>query len=314
MSTRAHGPTAGFHWLRRAINVGRHNSRALFAGAAVLMAVWLMPTVLQLVLMAAFKPGEDVTIAIGALMTLLWLATLVPLMGGYLRMIDAGEHGQPAHARDIFQLFRSGAAWGACVRFALLMLLVHLLVGYVLVTLFGQGVMEWYLDAAEKIQQAQQAGVAAGGTPPQLPDAPSGTAGLVGLGSLWLLLFGCAFAIGLGQVAIGGRGVREATVDGFAGTARNLAPLLVMAVLGVGAMAVVAVGMFLVLLVVGGVAGLLHPTLGLAAILPLYVAFLTVLYAVVLSVMYQIWRDVAGPAPVAGPSPPDQLEPHHLEA
>ena len=65
---------------------------------------------------------------------------------------------------------------------------------------------------------------------------------------------------------------------------------------------------------VGGLVGLLHPTLGLAAMLPLYVAFVSALYAVMLSVMYQIWRDVAGPAQDAGSLPPDPLEPHHLEA
>ena len=306
MSTRAHGPMAGFHWLRRAINVGRHNPRALFGAASVLMAVWIMPTVVQLGLHAMFEPGEGVEIVIAALLTLLSAATLVPLMGGYLRLLDASERGRPAHANEIFHIFRAGHVWRTCMVFALLMLMVHLVVASALVSQLGNGVLEWYADVADRVQQAQQAGA----KPPVIPELPEGAIGLLGLGSVWMLLFGCAFAIGLGQIALLGRGARAALVDGFAGTFKNLLPLLVMAVLGFCAMAVVTIALMMVLVVVAGIAGLVHPMLGFAVFLPLYVAFLTVLYAVLLSVMYQVWRDIAG----EGAAPVDPAGPGHLAA
>lgn len=306
MTTRAHGPMAGFHWLRRAIHVGRHNPRALFGAASMLMAVWILPTVLQLALHTAFKPGEGAAIVIAALMTLLSMATLVPLMGGYLRLLDASERGRPAHASEIFQIFRAGHVWRTCIVFSLLMLMVHLAVASALVSQLGNGVVDWYLDVMQRLQQAQETGA----KPPVLPDLPDGAVGLLGLGSLWMLLFGCAFAIGLGQVALMGRGARSALVDGFAGTVKNLLPLLVMAVLGFGAMMVVTVALVMVMVVVGGIAGLVHPLLAMAVFLPLYVAFLTVLYAVLLSVMYQVWRDIAG----EGDAPVDPAGPGQLAA
>ena len=308
MSTRAHGPMAGFHWLRRAINVGRHNPRALFGAASMLMAVWIMPTVLQLALHATFQPGEGAAIVIAALMTLLSMATLVPLMGGYLRLLDASERGRPAHAGEIFQIFRAGHVWRTCIVFSLLMLLVHLAVASALVSQLGNGVVDWYVDVMQRLQQAQQAG--AGAKPPAMPELPEGAVGLLGLGSLWMLLFGCAFAIGLGQVALMGRGARSALVDGFAGTVKNLLPLLVMAVLGFGAMMVVTVALVMVMVVVGGIAGLVHPLLAMAVFLPLYVAFLTVVYAVLLSVMYQLWRDIAGD----DTTPAEHVDPGQLAA
>lgn len=305
MSTRAHGPMAGFHWLRRAINVGRSNPRALFGAASILMAVWMLPTIVQLGLHAAFKPDEGVAIVIAALMTLLSLATLVPLMAGYLRLLDASERGRPAHASEIFQIFRSGPVWRRCVAFALLIFVLNAVVTSLLVSQFGTGVLEWYQEVVRIAQQAEQAGTKS----PPLPPPPDGTASLIGLSSLSMLLFGCAFAVGLGQIALTGRGARAAIVDGFAGTAKNLLPLLVMALFGFGAMVVVTSGAFFVVLIIGVIGKLLHPLLAFAVFLPLYVAFLTVLYAVLLSVMYQLWRDIAGEdaAPADHVDPPGHL-------
>jgi hypothetical protein len=298
---------AGFHWLRRAINVGRHNPRALFGAASILMLAWMLPTMLQLVLHAAFKPGQGAALVIAALMTLLWLATLVPLMGGYLRMLDASERGRPAHAGEIFQIFRSGPVWRRCVAFSLLMFVLNLAVTSALVSQLGNGLMEWYLDVMRIAEQAQQA--PPGAKPPVLPAPPDGTAGLLGLGSLSMLLMGCMFAVGLGQIALTGRGARAALVDGLAGTAKNVLPLLVMAALGLAAMLVLSVGVFIVLLVIAVLAKL-SALLAFAVFLPLYVAFLTALYAVLLSVMYQLWRDIAGD----DAAPVDRVDPGRLAA
>ena len=61
-----------------------------------------------------------------------------------------------------------------------------------------------------------------------------------------------------------------------------------------------AAGLMLVL--VAGILGLLHPVLAVAVFLPLYMVFVLVLYVVMFGVMYHLWRDVAGdpPAPATG--------------
>jgi hypothetical protein len=299
MSTRAHGPTAGFHWLRRALQVGRHNPRALFAGAALLMAAWLLPNLVQALLHTVLQPGNEGAIVIAAVMTLLSVAILAPLMGGYLRLIHASEQGRVAHAREIFDVFRSGRAWRSCAGFGLLVLMVHVLVGYVLVSQFADGLMAWYVQVMTLLQQARESGAQA---MPAWPPLPEGIGVFFALASLWALFIGGVFAVGLGQVALRGRGVRAAFADGLAGTAKNLLPLLVMAVFAFGAMVVAAVALAMVLTVVALVAGLVHPTLAAAVVLPLYLGFLAVVYALVFSVMYQVWRDVADPAAPGAPT------------
>ena len=47
MTTRANGPLSGLDWLKRGLNSGRHNPRAIFGGAAVLMVAALLPSIVQ---------------------------------------------------------------------------------------------------------------------------------------------------------------------------------------------------------------------------------------------------------------------------
>jgi hypothetical protein len=106
------------------------------------------------------------------------------------------------------------------------------------------------------------------------------------------------FAVGFGQVAQRDSGLGGALTDGFAGAASNLLPLLVKAAVAFAVM--MAAGLVLVL--VAGILGLLHPVLAVVVFLPLYMVFVLVLYVVMFGVMYHLWRDIAGdpPATAAG--------------
>ena len=46
------------------------------------------------------------------------------------------------------------------------------------------------------------------------------------------------------------------------------------------------------------VGGLVHKALGLLLLVPLYIAFLLLIYVVMFGVMYYMWRDICGDAPV----------------
>lgn len=296
MTTRAKGPLSGLDWLKRGLTCGRPNPRAVFGGAAVLMTAALLPSVLQAVLQLALRPGEQGAIAIAALTTLLSVALLAPLMGGYLRLIHASVQGRPVHARDVFVPFQSRQDMRRLIGFAFVLLLVQLLAVSVLGGLFRDslaGLQDWLARVMELSQQAQQSRP---GTPVPLPPPPEGMGGFLGLGSLLALFVGGVFAVGLGQVALGGRSVGGALADGFAGAARNLLPLLVLAVLAFALMMAVSLGLALVV----GIGALLHPALAAAVLLPLYVLFLIALYAVLFGIAYQLWRDVAGDVPAAG--------------
>lgn len=295
MTTRANGPLAGLAWLKRGLNSGRHNPRAIFGGAALLMVAALIPGFLQAFVHMVLKPGPGGATIIAAVTTVLAVLLLGPLMGGYLRVIDASERGQPAHAADILAPFRNAHDAQRLIGFSFVMLLVQLGALSLLFAVFGQGLQnlqDWYLRVAELMQQTTP------GKPAQLPPAPDGLGGLFSLGGLFAVFVAAVFAVGLGQVALRDRGIGTALLEGLAGATRNLLPLLVMAAVGFALMMAAAVA----LLLVAGVLGLLHPMLAVAVFLPLYMVFVLVLYVVLFGVMYHLWRDVAGdaPAPAAG--------------
>lgn len=293
MTIRAKGPLSGLDWLRRGLTCGRCNPRAVFGGAAVLMTAALVPSVVQALLQLTLQPGELGTLAIAAVTTLLSAALLAPLMGGYLRLIHACAQGRPVHAREVFATFRSRHDARRLIAFAVALLLVQLLAAGVLAGLFRESLAElqqWMAQVTALSQQARP------GQPVALPPPPQGMGGFLGLGSLLALFVGGMFAVGLGQVALGGRGVGGALADGFAGAVRNLLPLLVLAVLAFGLMLAVSLGAVLVVAIVA----LLHPALAAAVLLPLYVLFLIALYAVLFGVAYHLWRDVAGEGAAGG--------------
>jgi len=299
MTTHAKRPLSGFDWLKRGLGSGRRNPRAIFGGAAVLMTAALLPSIVQAVLQLTLQPGEQGTVVIAALTTLLSVALLAPLMGGYLRLIHASEQGRPTHTRDIFAPFKSAHDTRQFVAFAFVLLVIQLLAISVLAGLFHealQGLQEWMTRVVELSQQAKSA------QPMQLPPPPVGLGGFLGLGSLFALFIGGVFAVGLGQLALGGRSVGGALADGLAGAAKNLLPLLVLAILSFGLMMVVSMVVGVVLVVLSVLAALLHPALAAIVLLPLYMLFLLALYVVLFGVIYHLWRDVTGepPAPVDG--------------
>lgn len=294
MTTRANRPLAGLAWLRRGFNSGRHNPRAIFGGAALLMVAALIPGFLQAFLHAAMKPGAGGATIISALTTVLAVILLGPLMGGYLRVIDASERGQPARASDVLAPFRNAQDAQRMIAFSFIMLLVQLGALSLLFAVSGhawQNLQEWYQRVTELLQSAKP------GQPAELPPPPTGLGGLFSLGGIFGLFVAAVFSIGLGQLALRGRGLGTALLEGLAGALRNLLPLLVMAV--VAFTVLMAAGVALVL--VAGLLGLLHPLLAVVVFLPLYMLFLLALYVVMFGVMYHLWRDVAGePAGIGG--------------
>lgn len=292
MTTRANGPLAGLAWLRRGFNAARSNPRAIFGGASLLMVAALVPGFLQAFAHSLLQPGPGAAAVIAALTTLLAVVLLGPLMGGYLRVIDASESGRPAHASDVLAPFRHPGDAKRMIVFSFVMLLVQLGAFSLLWAVFGgalESLQGWYLRVAELLQTAQP------GQQPKLPEPPQGLGGLFSLAGLFALFVGGVFSVGLGQLVLGGQGVAASLFAGLSGAARNLLPLLVMGAAAFALMMAAGVAMLLV----AGILGLLHPVLALAAFLPLYMLFVLTLYVVMFGVMYHLWRDVAGDAPTA---------------
>lgn len=296
MQTRAKGPAAGWHWLANAINLGRHNPRALFGAAALLMLVALVPSVIQVVAAQLLGPERiEANLWIIGATTLAMMVVFPLLIGGFLRVIDAAENGRPTRATALFDPFRAGQGGGRLIGIGLLLLLVYLALLGLVLGVFGREVVAWYIDVFADMQAAPA------GTPPDMPPLPEGVGTVAGLSLLVMMLASGLYAIGFGQVALGGRSVGGAIADAFAGTFKNVLPLLVLTVCALVAMLVAALAIMLVVALLVLVGGLVHPMVGAALAVPVYVAFLVMMYVVMFGVLYFIWRDVCGPTAAAAP-------------
>ena len=285
MSIRAMGPMAGFRWLMNAINLGRHNPKAIFGAAGLSLLLMLVPSVLTMPLQMGGTPGGGRMVAVLVVSMLLGLL-LTPLYGGLMSVIDAAERGRPAKATDVFVPYRTGGGALRMIGFAVGMLVVYAILGVVVVAIAGTGIVHWYMD----ILAAQAAKTA----PTALQQLPAGFGTAMALFTVfWLLLMG-VYAVGFGQVALAGRTPLAALKDGFIGSLKNLLPLLMMAI----GMCVGVVAVLLALVVLVGIAALLAKLVGMWLLfvlaVPVYIAFVLVLYVVMFGTMYFMWRDICG--------------------
>lgn len=289
MSTRTNGPAAGWHWLWRAVNLGSGNPRAVLGGAALFLAVALVPSVVQLAVQGVAGAGSEGPM-LGALAFSLLYSLLVmgPLMAGYLRLLHASETGAPTRPAAIFDIFRAGQGAGRVIGVLLLLVLVGLLLFAAIGALLGGDLFSGLLPVLQALEQAEP------GTNPELPPLPDGLGKLFGLLFIVGLFFHGAYAIALGQVALGGRGPGGALADGLMGALRNLLPLLVLGVVMMALGMIAVIVMALVVALLFAVGSLVHPALGMALAVPVYLAAMVAAYVVMFGIAYSMWRDVCG--------------------
>jgi hypothetical protein len=289
MQMRAMGPGAGWRWLMQGINLGRNNPKAIFGAAALLLLIALVPTAIQLMAQFGLKmTSASALYGLVGLSMAYSLLVMPPMLGGYLRVIDASENGRATRATAIFDVFRSGQGASRMILLALLLTLIAVAVIGLILVIFGPGVAGWYLQL---ITASQGAGA---GTPPTLPPLPDGFGTVVILVTLFGLFVQGVYAIAFGQVSLTGRSVVGALSDGLAGALKNLLPLLVLLVVWIVFAVALLLVVILLVMLLGVIGGLVHPALGIALAAPVYLAFLVVLYVVIFGVMYHLWRDVAG--------------------
>jgi hypothetical protein len=301
MTTKAMGPARGWDWLMRAVNLGRNNPKAIFGAVAWVALVALIPSVIQLCLQYGLKLGPTAVLPVIGATTLLSILIYPLLIGGLLRVIDAAENGRPTRAGAVFDAFRSGHGGGRLIGFGLLITAIYIGLFLVVIYLFGRDFLHWYWDLITAAQ-------ANPGKPPQIGSLPEGFGRLLGLGMLVAMFFSGVYAIGFGQVALAGRRVGEALSDGFAGTLKNVLPIVVLAVIVVVGFVVLAVAFGLVAAILGAIGALVHPALGMVLLLPVYFAMILAMYVVMFGVMYFMWRDICGDASPAPASPADQFQ------
>ncbi len=287
MTTRSNGPLAGFGWLKRGINVGYGNPKALLGGAALLLLGCLLPSVItlpmQMSAMRAGSPPDITTVGLGIAISMIVGLLLVPLYAGYLRVIDATERGLPARARDIFKPYRQGEVL-RLAGYGLAMAALYVAMFAIVIAATGGGIARWYMQVITAQVNHQPPPVA-------LPDGLGIAVALFMV--LGLFMMG-VYAISLGQVALGRRSVFGAIADGVAGTLKNLLPLLVFALSLVVAWIVVVIVIGLLAALLALLGKLVGVWLVFVRVIPLYIALVLMLFAVMFGVMYYLWRDVCG--------------------
>lgn len=303
MTTRAVGPGHGWNWLAQAINLGRNNPQAIFGGAALLLAV-AMALAVGLALVAgaaqlAVRPGPAAGAAMSTLLFLPLLAIVCALMVGYLRLLDAAESGRPARALDVFAGFRDLATSARVFGLVVLLTLAQYLLMIGLIAALAPDFGAWYL-------QALQAS-AAGAPPPDATSLPPGFGRAFAVTLLVTLVAYAVQAIGVGQIALRERSLPGALGDGVSGTFKNLLPLVVLVLIGLGVAIVAVLAVFLVAMLLGVLGKLVGLWLAVLLAIPLYLAALVAMYVIAFGVMYFMWRDIC-----SGATPPalrsDQVE------
>ena len=291
MTTRVVGATAGIGWLKNGINLGRNNPGAVFGGAALLMVavigVALAGSVLVGLVTAAVGNGATGVVVGTLVVMVLVLVLLGMLMVGYLRLVDAVENGRPASATDVFSGFGDTATSFRTIGLLVLLAIIQNVLMVGLLAVVAGDFLAWYMQMLQ---------VSAGGVDPSA--AMAGMPAGMGLAYVVMILVGTLFfgvqAIGLGQIALRGRGVLAALGDGFAGAIRNLLPLLMLMLAYIALMIVVAIVVVVLVMLVGLLAKLVGAWLAVVIGVPLYLAFLLALVVVSFGVMYHLWRDVCG--------------------
>jgi hypothetical protein len=286
MTTRSRGPSAGIDWLKHGITVGFRHPKPIFGGAALLLLVVLLPSLITLpvqFLSASAAAPQRAAILLGIMAISMLIGLLiVPLYAGYLQVIDAAERGLPARARDIFGPYRQGEAL-PLIGYGLALILVYILMIGIVIAAAGSGIASWYVQVLSA--QANHL------PPPGLPPGFGIAMALLTVMGLFIMGF---YSISLGQIALRRRGVFNAIGDGLAGALKNLLPLLVLAFGLMVAWVVAVIGIVIVGVVLVLLGKLVGAWLMVVLLVPLYIALILLMFAVMFGVMYYLWRDVCG--------------------
>lgn len=293
-TTRSVGAAASWGWLRRAVNLGRDNPKAVFGGALLLLLAMLALALASVLLSAgagfAARGNGVVAGLVSSLAMLAMTALMAILIAGYLRLLDAVERGHAVGAGAVFAVLGERRMAVNAVVFMLVLMLAQNLLLALLIAGLAPEFGNWYL-------QVLQAGPAA--APAAAPPAGFGLA-MVAIWVVTLFAYGVQ-SLGFGQIALGGRDWPRALADGVQGTLRNLPALLLLFLLAIAAALVLALVMALVVALAVLLSKLVGGWLVALVALPVYLAFVVALVVVMFGVMYYMWRDICGAEAPAAP-------------
>lgn len=291
---------AGIGWLKEAVLLGWRNPKAIFGGAALfllaLLAVMALMLGVQMLVHASLDATSFTAIVLSLLPTLAMVAFLAVLMVGYLRLVDGVSGGAAIGAAGVFATLRDARGSGRAIGLMLVLMLLQYALVIGLMALMAPGFVSTYMAM---LQMGSLGAI-------QQQEAASAMAADVWVMAAVLLpvtlFFYAVQAVGFGQVALRQGGVFAALIDGAAGAARNLLPLLVLVLVAGAGMVVLGLLFALLVAMFAFVAQMVGTWLQIALVVlavPLYLGFMVALYGVSLTVMYLMWRDICGGRPAS---------------
>ena len=297
----AQGPAAAFRWLSGALDLVRRNPAALFGAGTMLVAVALMPSLLQV---ATQRISPSAAAWLQWPFTLLGLVLMPPVLGGFLRMLRMLDAGQVPPAGALWSVFSEPLTTRRLVACNLLFVVATLAALVALAyALGGQEVLD-YMRALSTMKPDA--------TPADLPPMPDGMLLLVGMMLLVGLFVTTAQQLAAAHIALAGAGVGESSRFGTFGTLRNAfafgllyAVLLLVGVVATG-IVIAMVGLVFVAL------SALSKMLAVLVVGVLMMVLLTGMYALMLAFFYCAWRALSGAGVPAAGTPPTL--PHEIAA
>ena len=280
-------PMAPWRWLQQAVALLRAQPRALVGATALLLAVALAPSVVQLALAtAAPRLAQLLALALALLL-------FPPAVAGYFRFVHALARGEQPPPSAIFAVFADGATVRRMILAHLMFVSGALLVVTLLASLFGGEALFKFLEAMAALQPGAKT----------LPPLPPGMLPLL----VVLLLFGAALvsaqALAYAEIALSGRAPLPAIAAGLRATARHFGILLLfyvpIAVFAFLAFMLVA----LVAVLLGGALQLLVPALAPVLVLVLSLLMVLAMYALLFTFFYYAWCELFDGAPPPASTP-----------
>jgi hypothetical protein len=273
---------APYRWLGEAGALLRRNPGAIVGGSGLLLAIALLPSVLQLLLQRA-APGAGGSAA-SVVFSLLGLVLMPPALGGFFRLIQSVDRGTAAAPSQVTAMFRDGPVALRLIACNALFALLTLAVLAGLVALVGSDELLGYVR--------QLASIKPNATPADVPEMPPGTLPLVGLMLLVALFVTTAQQLAAAQIALAARPMLAASGDGVAATLRHAVALLLFFL----PVLLVATLMTLVAALVASVIvlalGMLSQLLATLALVVVALLVLVPMYALLLAFFYCAWREL----------------------
>ena len=313
MATRSVGLGEMFGWFGDTFQLVGRTPGAMFGAGALTVAAMFVATIPMLLVMVfglAGMGGMMATMSQGdridpsmlapampwllggmAVMMLLLLLLLPPLLIGWNRMVRTIDAGQPARALDIFAPYREGAAWGRGIGYAVACGVAMLLLVAVFVALAWGPIQQFAAFEAVLHPGARLPAEALGAPPVALV--------LAYFGFLFLaMLLQVGLIAGFGEVSLRTTPVLSALGLGVGAALRNVLPLIAFGVVFFVLMLLAMLGLWVVMFILLLVTSLVLPLIGPMLV---QVGFNALLYPVVFTGYYVVWRSLLGDRPAVTP-------------